>query len=632
MGGVGTVCTLGFIDVTMPVLSNVSPLVGVLQSQILSLMGIVEGRYRYMTDLLALQIPPLTSTLACVRGPSPIFLNRLLPYLARYPDVAFSSYIENGLRHGFRIGFNHESVQLGSSSRNHPSSQEHPGIIADHLREELRQERVVGPIHPSLVNQVHTSPIGLVPKPHSSKWRLIVDLSAPRGHSVNDGISPALCSLTYASVDDAVSIITQLGQGTNLIKVDLSNAYRIVPVHPVDQPLLGITWQGQTYVDRALPFGLRSAPKVFSAVADFLAWVLFCEGVTLVIHYLDDFLIFTPPGSQVPMRQVVESVFQSINVPIACHKTEGPSTSLTFLGIVIDTLKLELSLPLDKVERLLGLLDLWKFKRSCTRKELESLAGHLAHAAIVIRPGRIFLKSLFSLLSRVSNPSHFIRLNVETRADLTWWRCLLHHWNGRSFFPRRTPSCHIYSDASGSYGCGAFHTVSCSWFQLVWPGTWSSASIAAKELLPIIVAAALWGPLWAGEHICFHSDNEAVVTIVNNRCAKDKLLINLLRCLFFYAAVFQFHFSASHIPGVDNHVADAISRNNLSLVSSLFPQASQVFVPGLVVSFLLDLPDWGSRTWMEKFTHSLSRVSPRLQAVAIVQESDATFPSVPDIS
>ena len=78
--------------------------------------------------------------------------------------------IENGLRHGFRIGFNHESVQLGSSSRNHPSSQERPGIIADHLHEELRQGRVVGPIHPSLVIQVYTSPIGLVPKPHSSKW------------------------------------------------------------------------------------------------------------------------------------------------------------------------------------------------------------------------------------------------------------------------------------------------------------------------------------------------------------------------------------------------------------------------------------------------------------------------------
>ena len=77
-----------------------------------------------------------------------------------------------------------------------------------------------------------------------------------------------------------------------------------------------------------------------------------------MIHYLDDFLIFTPPGAQVPMRQVVESVFRSINLSIAHHKTKGASISLTFLGIFIDACKFELSLPLDKVERPLGLLDM----------------------------------------------------------------------------------------------------------------------------------------------------------------------------------------------------------------------------------------------------------------------------------
>ena len=80
---------------------------------------------------------------------------------------------------------------------------------------------------------------------------------------MNDGIPPELCSLHYASVDDAVALIQQLGQDTQLIKLDIKDAYRIVPVHPADYNLLGITWRGNTYLDRALPFGLRSAPKVF---------------------------------------------------------------------------------------------------------------------------------------------------------------------------------------------------------------------------------------------------------------------------------------------------------------------------------------------------------------------------------
>ena len=88
-----------------------------------------------------------------------------------------------------------------------------------------------------------------------------MDLSSPWGSSVNEGISAESCSLKYSSVDDAVSIITHLGTNAELVKMDLSKAYRIIPVHPDDQQLLGISWQASTFVDRALPFGLRSAPK-----------------------------------------------------------------------------------------------------------------------------------------------------------------------------------------------------------------------------------------------------------------------------------------------------------------------------------------------------------------------------------
>ena len=105
-------------------------------------------------------------------------------------------------------------------------------VIADQVQEELRLGRLTGPVPQSWISDVQVSPIGLVSKPHSQKYRLIVDLSFPKGYSVNDGISPLSCSLQYASVDEAVAIITQLGHGTQLVKLDMSNAYRIVPIHP----------------------------------------------------------------------------------------------------------------------------------------------------------------------------------------------------------------------------------------------------------------------------------------------------------------------------------------------------------------------------------------------------------------
>ena len=85
--------------------------------------------------------------------------------------------------------------------------------------------------------------------------------------------------------------------GTQLTKLDLQSAYRIVPIHPKDQHLLAIEWEGATYVDHTLPFGLRSAPKIFTAVADMVAWVLHCAGIQHQLHYIDDFLFLGAPDT-----------------------------------------------------------------------------------------------------------------------------------------------------------------------------------------------------------------------------------------------------------------------------------------------------------------------------------------------
>ena len=265
--------------------------------------------------------------------------------------------------------------------------------------------------------------------------------------------------------------------------MDLKDDYRIVPVHPQDHHLLAISWENRVYIDRALPFGLRSAPKLFTAVADALAWALHCQGIRFILHYLDDFLFLGTSEARSAANTVTET-FNSLGVPVAAHKTEGPSTVLTFLGIWIDTASFQLHLPEEKLDRLHILLRSWQSKKSCTRKELESLLGHLSHAATVIRPGRIFLRRLFSLLSLANKPHHFIRHNLAARADLQWWTCFLQRWNGTSLFPRQTPSIHVYSDASGTFGCGAFDSQQ-GWFQLLWPPSWNSTEITAKELVPI---------------------------------------------------------------------------------------------------------------------------------------------------
>ena len=133
------------------------------------------------------------------------------------------------------------------------------------------------------------------------------------------------------------------------------------------------------YIDTALPFGLRSAPNIFSAVVDALACILLARGVTHQLHYLDDFLLLGPPGSAQCSWALAQTLqgFQEQGVPMAHHKTEGLNCRLTFLGIHIDTVKMELSLPQDKLSCITAMVLQWRNKRVASKRELQSLIAML---------------------------------------------------------------------------------------------------------------------------------------------------------------------------------------------------------------------------------------------------------------
>ena len=83
---------------------------------------------------------------------------------------------------------------------------------------------------------------------------------------------PEYCSLSYTSVNKAAELVWKLGPQCLLAKVDIQSAYRMIAVHPEDRLLLGMVWWGNLFIDAALPFGLRSVPRIFTAVADVLEW------------------------------------------------------------------------------------------------------------------------------------------------------------------------------------------------------------------------------------------------------------------------------------------------------------------------------------------------------------------------
>lgn len=224
---------------------------------------------------------------------------------------------------------------------------------------------------------------------------MITHLSAPRGESVNDYISKDDFSLQYTSVDKAIQMALTLGKGALLAKVDLKTAFRMVPVRPQDWELLGIRWRDRYYVDTCLPFGLRSAaPYLFNEVADTLQWIVQHNyHISHLIHYLDDYLMAEKPRS-LACQEYLDCflrVCTTLGVPVAFDKVDGPATTITFLGLDIDTDRQEIRLPPDKLANILAELAHWQTRRKATKRQLQSIIGKLAFVCRAVPAGRLFL-------------------------------------------------------------------------------------------------------------------------------------------------------------------------------------------------------------------------------------------------
>ena len=159
--------------------------------------------------------------------------------------------------------------------------------------------------------------------------------------------------------------IVEMGRGTLMAKLDIKSDFRIIPVHPEDQCLLGMQWQNMYYI---VPFGLRSAPRLFSAVADALQFVAITRGIKNIAHYLDDFIILgSPQGDQCNQDlHLMVQICEELRVPLAEEKREGPATRLEILGIIIDTEAMQMSLPDRKLEEVRAILRQWRGRKVAT--------------------------------------------------------------------------------------------------------------------------------------------------------------------------------------------------------------------------------------------------------------------------
>ncbi|XP_034567346.1 uncharacterized protein LOC117832365 [Notolabrus celidotus] len=335
---------------------------------------------------------------------------------------------------------------------------------------------MVGPFSKSPFSNFRVSPIGVATRKYSLKKRLIVDLSAPRDSSIpsiNSLIPREPFSLYYASVDNAVQMIKSAGTGAWLGKADSSDAFKVVPLHPSQWHLFCVKWRSKFYFSVRLTFGCRSSPRIFDTLSEALCWILYntCK-LPYALHLLDDFQVVDFPSSP-PARSIstVRDLVRELGVPLSEEKTVGPATRLEFLGITLDSVLMQASLPQDKLSRIRDAIRSLSASAVLSKRDLLSLLGHLNFAMRIIPHGRSFISRLLVLANSVQNLKDTVVLDEGCRSDLRFWSLLCDEWNGISFFyndfVESSDSLRLYTDAAPSVGFGGFYND--EWFADVWP-------------------------------------------------------------------------------------------------------------------------------------------------------------------
>lgn len=501
---------------------------------------------------------------------SPVRVAELRRVLQGY---SHADYILNGFSNGFPLGIKNDYELSKRPPKRRPSTLP----LINKLSEEVKKGRIIGPFSKKPLPQLFISPLYVIPKPHSDKCRMIFNLSYPESGSVNDNIPESCRSVKYCSVQDVGQcILANYGKTAWLAKVDLADAYRIVPIQKSDWKFLGMYIEDQYYVDRMLPMGASSACQLFTKISDSLRWI-FQQRFSLradVFNYLDDFLFVS--DSQVNCEKALgtfEDLCDSLGVPIASHKTVRPAQSMVFLGIGIDAALLSMFIPNEKKVLMFDKLTKFLAKSAPKVKMWQSIAGSLNHVAQVLVCGRIYLSSIYqSLAGILSQQRHKRRaISREVKDDLKVWFDLIANGPVRPFkmFDSSLSTClPIYTDSASSIGFGGI--CGTSWFYGVWPKS-GSCNIAVLELYPIYVALSMSMPRFSDTAINIFTDNLALVSVINRLYCRDQSLRVLMRAIVQLCLRNNIHLVARHISGEDNIGPDLLSRGQVEKFRHSFP-------------------------------------------------------------
>ena len=470
-----------------------------------------------------------------------------------------------GFTEGFRLGY--RGPRSSTFSRNARSVELNLPATKAKVEVECALGRLAGPFVEPPYTVFKCSPLSLRPKPTPGKYRLLHDLSAPYdGNAVNRNIFDIDAKVRYPKVSDAIEILLSLRR-PYMAKADIKDAYRQIPLAPDQYWLVGFKLEGAYYNDLRLPMGARSSCAIFERVSNALAYILRSHfGVRYLVKMLDDFL-FIGESKEECARGLgaCESLFATLGLPLAPEKTVRPTRRLTFLGITLDAVAEEASIPESKVSSYLSLTEALARRQSCSLQELREVTGKLEHVTTIIRGGRAFLRRLHAAKRGPQRPARRIPISVPMKRDLRTWSLFLRENNARALFRFVTgsdgPEVRFGTDAS-LRGFGGVLGSDCIAGRF--PSSWGAVNIEALECYPILALVGTFADRLRNRAVVAVCDNLPLVHCLNKLTSKNDDVMWLMRPLVLLLMRYNITLRAEHIPTKANGVCDYLSRHQVS--------------------------------------------------------------------
>ena len=418
----------------------------------------------------------------------------------------------------------------------------------------LLAKGIIEPICKDDNNDEYISNIFVRPK-KNGKFRIILNL-----RNLNDCVE-----YHHFKMETLKTAISLVSKNCYFGSIDLQDAYYSCTVNSDDRKYLRFIWKDQKYQFTCLVMGLASSPRIFTKLMKPVFSTLRKQGYANV-SYIDDTLLIGKTKDECESNiKTTALLLDSLGLTVNLEKSSlNPETSIEFLGFVIDSERMTVSLTTDRAESIRAACQNLLHTNKPTIRQFAQVIGKLvasesgvAYAALHYKNLEIEKDSLLKL--NAGNFDNRVDISADAKKSLEWWLANVHK------FPRKItqerPVISIKSDSSLK-GWGAVNKNSGECIQGEWSLTDAQNHINFLELKAGMIAVKTFCKYRKNCHVRIALDNAVSVSYINKMGGRIRTLNELVRELWEFCIDQNIWLSSCHVTSRDNHEADYLSRHS----------------------------------------------------------------------